>query len=200
MREALIATLVLVMAGAAGAQPVDQKTADRQLFSPRGMHLALASSLGAQDRKIVEAMVREAEKADQDFRYYGSIAFSPSEGLQSESLQGAFNFHSTQAADRAAVATCDAYRKPGSDACIVAAQILPRKYEPRAVQLSHDATSDFQGTYRRIRENKAFAISQTTGAWRIARGKDPAEAAVSACNRAAMAVRGPADCRAVIVD
>ena len=151
----------------------------------------------------MDAMVKEAERTRQTFRFYGAIAYSPSEGLTANSLQGAFNFHSTEAADRAAVAACNAAREGGSQACQVAAHILPRGYEPGRLQLSHDATNAFRSTYRRVRGNKAMAVSQATGAWKMAEGTDPTDAATTAialCNQDASEMGGATDCAAVIVD
>jgi hypothetical protein len=193
--------LVIVMFGtAAAAQAIDERAAAQQLFSPRGIQLAVSPSLSEFEQRVMSEMVKEADRTGQTFRYYGSIAYSPSEGLQSESLQGAFNFHSTGAADRAAVAACEAARPSGSEACRVAAQILPRGYEPGRVQLSYDATNAFRSTYRRVRGEKAFAVSERTGAWRMAQGDGAAATAIDLCNQDARTMGGAADCAVPIAN
>lgn len=198
MRAAILSICLAVAAAPAAAQAISGDAAQRQLFAPRGVQLAVSQSLSEQDRAIMSALVKEADRAGQPFRFYGSIAYSPSEGLTAESLQGAFNFHSTNASDRAAVARCNQARGSGSAACQVAAHILPRGWEAGRVQLSYDATNAFRSTYRRVRGEKAFAISDATGAWQMAEGSDAAGTAVALCNEAAQKLRGPADCRTVI--
>ena len=200
MRAAILSACLMLAAAPVSSQAVSGDTAQKQLFPPRGVQLAVSRSLSEQERAIVSEMVKEADRTGQGFLFYGSIAFSPSEGLTAESLRGAFNFHSAAAADQAAVAACNAVRESGSSACQVAAHILPRGYEPGRVQLSYDATNAFRSTYRRVRGEKAFAISERTGAWQMAQGSDAAATAVELCNRAARDMGGPADCTAVIAD
>ena len=200
MRAAILAALLAAAAVPAAAQGIGGDAAEAQLFPTRGIQLAVSRSLTERERAIVSAMVKEADRTRQSFRYYGSIAYSPSEGLTSESLQGAFNFHSTAAADRAAVAACNTARSGGSAPCQVAAQILPRGYQPGRLQLSFDATNAFGSTFRRIRGERAFAVSEGTGAWQMAEGSGAAAAAVALCNRSATEMGGAADCAAVITD
>ena len=203
MRAVILAVALVAGAMPAAAQSINSATAERQLFPTRGIQIAVSRALSDQDRAIVSAMAEEARRTRQPFHYYGSIAWSPSEGLQSDALQGAFNFHSTQAADAAAVAACNAARPSGARPCEVAAQILPRRYEPGRMQLSFDATNAFRLTFRRVRGDKAFAISQETGAWQMARGDDPrgaAQTAVALCNQSARSMGGSADCTPVVVD
>lgn len=200
MRGAILSACLALAAAPAAAQTISGDAARGQLFPTRGMQLAVSRALSEQERAIMSEMVKEADRTGQSFRYYGSIAYSPSEGLTAESLRGAFNFHSTEAADRAAVSACNAVRGSGSSGCQVAAQILPRGYEPGRVQLSYDATNAFRSTYRRVRGEKAMAVSERTGAWQMAEGSDAAATAVQLCNDAARDMGGPADCTAVVAD
>lgn len=203
MRGAILLACLALAAAPATAQTIGGDAARGQLYPTRGIQIAVSRSLSELDRAIVSEMVKVADQRGQSFRYYGSIAYSPSEGLESASLRGAFNFHSTEAADRAAIAACDAVRPSGASACQVAAHILPRGYEPGRVQLSYDATNAFRSTYRRVRGSKAMAVSQRTGAWRMAEGDDEADAtstAVALCNEDARELGGSADCTAVIAD
>ena len=202
MRGAILAMSLIVVAVPAMAQ-VEGNVAKRQLFPTRGVQLALSRSLSEQEQEIIQGIVREADRTGRTLPYYGSIAYSPSEGLTAESIQGAFNHHSAQAADAASIAACDAVRKGDSSPCQVAAHILPRGYEPGRLQLSFSATSAFRSTYGRIRSAKALATSESTGAWQMAEGvdeEDAASTAVGLCNDKATSMGGPADCRAVIVN
>jgi hypothetical protein len=142
MRAAILAAVLAAVAGAGAAQTVDGASAQRQLFPTRGVQIAVSRSLSAEQRAIVEELAKEADRTGQSFRYYGSIAWSPAEGMTGQSIRGAFNYHSTDAADREAVSACNA--AGGSGNCQVAAHILPRGYEPGRVQLSYDATR-FEG-------------------------------------------------------
>ena len=189
---------------AAAAQPLSEGQAAGQLFSPRGITVAVSRQISEQEQAIVRAMFDPAvlRQAGQSFTpvYYGSVAWSPDQGLQSEALQGAYNFHSTQASDAAALAACNAVRASGTRPCAIAGQILPRGYEPRPLTLSAAATSAFRSTYRPAAAPKAFAVSGRTGAFSIALGSDAGETALADCNRKAQAMNAPADCEVVIAD
>ena len=201
MRAAILAMVLLATGTPVAAQAIGGDAARAQLFPTRGIQIAVSSSLSELERATITEMVSEADRTGQSFRYYGSIAYSPSEGLTGQSIRGAFNYHSTEAADRAAIAACNA--AGGSQLCQVAAHILPRGYEPGRVQLSYDATNGFRSTYGRIRGAKALATSPGTGAWRMAEGvdsNDAASTAVALCNEDAAAMGGSGDCTAVIVD
>lgn len=200
MRAAILSLCLVGAAASVSAQAIDGATAQKQVFAPRGIQLAVSRSLSEQDRAVLNAMVKEADRTGQTFHFYGSIAYSPSEGLTAESLQGAFNFHSTAAADRASVAACEQVRKSGSAPCQPAAHVLPRGYEPGRVQLSYDATNAFRSTYRRVRGEKAMAVSEQTGAWQMTEGSDAAATAVELCNELATGMSGAGDCAAIIVD
>lgn len=198
MREAILAVCLAMCAGPVSAQAISGDAAQRQLFPTRGVQVAVSRSLGEEEQAIIRELVREADRTGEDFRYYGSIAYSPDEGMTGQSIRGAFNYHSTDAADQAAVAAC---RAAGGQGCQVAAHILPRGYEPGRLQLSHDATNGFRSTYGRVRGAKAMAISPRTGAWRMAEGDDAADAAstaVALCNQDADAQGGVRDCTAVV--
>ena len=198
MRAALLALVLAAAAGPAAAQALSGDAAERQLFPTRGVQIAVSRSLSERERAIVREMVRELDRIGQSPRYYGSIAYSPSDGITGQSIHGTFNYHSTDAADRAAVSAC---RAAGGQGCQVAAHILPRGYEPGRLQLSYDATNGFRSTYARVQGAKALAISPRTGAWRMAQGDDTADAASTAvafCNQDANALGGVTDCTAVV--
>jgi hypothetical protein len=191
----LTAAALLFSALSAMAQTVDERTARDALFGTRGSAIAVSGALSAGDQDIIRRTIDLlADQLNGPIRYYASIAYSPDEGLLSEALQSAMNYHSVADADAAALAACNAARTAGTRPCAVAARIVPRGYEARPLTLSYDATRAFQQAYRRERSPKAMAVSSASGAFGI--GKS-AEAAVAACrgDRA-----NAADCRVVIAD
>ena len=199
----------LLLACALATTPVHAQTpseadAARQLFDPRRVSVAVSRELTEQEQTLVRTMFDPAvlRQAGASFRpvYYGSIAYSPDQGLQSEALQGAYNFHSTAASDAAALAACNAVRASGTRPCAIAGQILPRGYERRPLNLSAAATSGFRTTYRRLPEPKALAASARTGAFSIAQGDGAGETALADCNQKAREAGASADCTLVIAD
>ena len=103
---------------------------------------------------------------------YGAVAISPSEGLFVEWLNGVSQFHSTATARAAALAYCNGQKKSASAPCVVIAETAPKLAKPRA-----------------------FAISDATGNFGMARGDGGR--AMDACEKAA---KGASDCRIVIAD
>ncbi|MBM9596450.1 5-aminolevulic acid synthase [Roseitranquillus sediminis] len=204
MRSILLAVALTLAAVGAQAQAVDGDAAERQLFPVRGIAVAVGRQLSPQDQAIVRAMFDPAviRQAGQSFSplYYGSIAFSPDEGLQSEALRGAYNFHSTRASDAAALAACNAARASGTRPCEIAGQVLPRGYEPRALTLSLSATQAFRDTYRRASTPKALAVSAATGEYSMARGPGAGDTARADCNAKVQAAGGAADCFIAVAD
>ena len=69
-------------------------------------------------------------------------------------------------------------------------------WEPRALQLSADATDDLRRSYRKGKGPKALAVSPSTGVWTIARGDGAAAAAVQECQ----AQSGADDCQVAVAD
>lgn len=194
MKAGWVLAAVAALQGPAAAQAVDESTARKMLFSTRGDTVQISPDLSPRDAATVKALIPlMAEQLRQPVRYYASIAYSPQDGLVHDALQAAMNYHTPQAADRAAIAACDRIKTKGAPSCRVAARVLPRKWEPRGLTLSVDATAGFDKGYRKQRGAKAFAISRSTGAW----GYGPGDAAaVAACEKAA----SPGDCEIVIRD
>ncbi|WP_413719837.1 hypothetical protein [Silicimonas sp. MF1-12-2] len=181
---------MLALALPAAAQVLDTKEARKTLLSLKGYEVVLADGLSKKDAATVKAIVPlMAEQLRQPVRYYAAIAWSPGDGLVHESLQAAMNFHSVDAARAAATAACAPLRSAGTPPCAVAAVIVPKRYSPRPLTLSLDATAAFDKTFRRAPSPKVFAISRSTGAFGT--GANDA-AAISAC--------GAADCEVVIRD
>lgn len=202
MKRALLTSILVVTAfgGEPAAAQTTSAEAARQLFGPRGVAVAVSPELSEADQATVRELVRQGERAGTPFRFYASIAFSPEEGLLTEALQGAMGFHSPERADAAAIAACNAARRPGTRPCVIAGRVLPRGWEPRPLQLSFDATSAFDEVLRRAAPPKALAASPTGGAWGIGRGGDAAAVAVADCNRQASAAGAPLDCQVVVRD
>jgi hypothetical protein len=129
--------------------------------------------------------------------YYGAIAVSPDEGIMVDATVAAANQHSVEAASVAARAACDAKRK-GKRPCEVVALIRPAGWqEGRALQLSSGATAAFQDEYVKIKRDKGFAISPTTGGWGLGKGRDAGAKAVADC---AAKDPKPADCALAVQD
>lgn len=186
---------ILAFATAAAAQTLTAREAEKMLFGTRGSAIAVSGALGATDQAIVTKTIELLEQQiGGPVKYYATIAYSPDEGLLTEALQSAMNYHSVAGADAASIAACNALRGAGTAPCQVAARVVPRGYEARPLSLSHDASAAFSKTYRRAKTPKAFAISETSGAYAIGAGP---EAALAACQADR---RGGGDCRVVVAD
>jgi hypothetical protein len=186
---------ILLCPLAVSAQTFTTDQAEDLIFGTRGSAIAVSGALSATDQEIVKKTLELLEQQiNGPVKYYAAIAYSPDEGLLTEALQSAMNYHSIAAADAAAIAACNAARTAGTAPCQIAARVLPRGYEQRALSVSYDASAAFTKAYRRAKGPKAFAISDSTGAYAIGAG---AEAAVAACQAGPQA---PGDCRVVIVD
>ena len=186
MFRILTAALALTAALPALAQEVpDQRAAKGQLFGTRGSEIAVYphAFLSEVDVKTLQAMPKVA-----GLKYYGALAAAPAAGLQHEASTGAFNYHSVESAREAAIAGCNA-KRPGGAACVIVAEVLPRRYEAgRALTLNQDASAAVDGReFGRAGPDAALAISLSTGSWGLGNG---AEAAIAACAASA----GAGDC------
>lgn len=187
-----LAVAAAMLAAPAVAQVLDSRTAKGQLFDEKGYSLQISAALSKGDQATVKALVPlMAEQLRTPIRYYSAIAYNPDDGLVSESLQAAMNYHSTEAAAQAAVRACDS-AKAARSACQVAAQIVPKRYKARPFTMSQTATIGFASNYLRQASPKALAMSPTTGAWGIGAGD---AAAVAKC-----AEDGARDCAVRIRD
>lgn len=197
MRIAAISAMLLAGAfsvAPAAAQVLDEKAARAALFSLRGHVVQVSSKLSARDQGTVRALVPlMAQQLRQPVRYYAAIAYSPKDGLAHASIQAAMNFHTIEAASRAAIAACNRLRSKGAPGCQLAARMVPKGYKPRPLTLSIDATAAFDKAYRRAKSPKAFAISKATGSWGMGRSD---AAALAACEKTGR----PKDCEVVIRD
>ena len=190
VRVVLQAVLLAGLASGASAQALTGEAAAPFLFAPNGavVEMIQPSVLPADQADILK-QVGAAQP------YYGAIAVSPDEGIMVEATVAAANHHSTDAASAQALAACDAKRK-GAKPCVIVALIRPEGWVPQAFQLSSGATADF-ADYLKVRRDKAFAVSPSTGLWGQAKGRDAAAKAVADC-----AAKGskPADCAIIVQD
>ncbi len=187
-------------AGMAGAQglPVSGKAAKAMLFSPKHAEMRLIDHdfLAPADKQALKLLPRIMKQQQMPMKYYGAIAVAPSAGLLArETTLFAMGHHSAEAARAAALGGCEAARKGGRP-CVIVAEVYPRGWKPRVLQLNQDATRGFR-KYRRARGPKAFAASPSTGHWAFARGNGAAAEALARCNAEA---GGAGDCRVVIRD
>lgn len=184
------AALALLAALPAAAQ-MSEREARREVAAPRGPDVALA------DLDFLDAATARAlEQYARQLPYYAAIAVSPGEPAANRVSPGAVNYHSPEAASRAALAACNAQRTTGA-ACVIVAQTRPRGYEPGRLTMSIRATEALRGDFRRLDAPKAFAISPATGQFAFARG-DGARA-LARCNAAA-AEQGERDCAVVVAE
>ena len=204
-----ISLCVGLLSGAVAAQadPVSEAEARKFLFPVRGAELAVVgnSGLDATQQAITTAILKSTEAEGQAL-YYGALAVSPSffammaENPGTAALSGLLqitrNYHSAEAASRAALDACRAARKRGHADCVVAGQIRPRGYSARPLQMSVDATEAFK-SYRKGSGPKALAISPATPAFGIGRGDGADDQALTRCNALAQP-DGRQDCETVI--
>ena len=195
--RAILSVLVALglVSGASVAEPIGGQAASLELFDTSGIGLQLSQGLSEKERATIKTLIPLIEQqTGTKAKFYGALAYAPDEGLVSEALQGAFNFHTVEAADQAAIAACTATKRATSGECRLAARILPPGYQRRAVSLSHDATRVFFDRYIFARGAKFFAVSSATGAWAMAPSQS---AALAAC---AQDAKGANDCAVIIED
>lgn len=191
MIRAGVLALGLAAAGASIAQAPTGATVEPLLFPPAGAAVEIVPQpFITKEQEAILAQVGAAQF------YYGAIAVSPDEGLMVEATVAAANHHTTEAAARAALASCDAKRQ-GARPCVIVALIRPRGWEPRPFQLSSGATTAFVDDYDGVRRDKAFAVSPATGLWGIGKGRDASAKALAEC---AGKAAGVSDCTVVLVD
>lgn len=188
--EAVLAMASLGLAGMAAAEPVDGKTARALAFKPKGVEVTLLPLEGLSEQDV-KALTLAAEQQP----YYAAVALAPSEGLMSTATVAAANYHDVASAGAAALAACNAARKGGTP-CVIAAEVRPRGWEPRALSLSADATVGLRKDYGRARGEKALAISPATGKWAVGKGAGAEAAALATC----AAHPGATDCTVVVAD
>lgn len=187
----ILASVLIIAGGAVAAAPMGGKQARKEVFAAKGADVQVI----AQDALSQSDMTVIAQVAAQQ-PYYGAVAISLSEGLMSEATVAAANYHDVAPARDAALKSCEARRKEASKPCVIVAEIRPKGYAPRALQLSASATDALKSTYRKGRGPKALAISPSTGKWAIAKGEGAVQSALAQCGAEA----GVADCDIAVQD
>lgn len=180
-----------LLSSSAFAEPLTGRDARKELFRPGPIEVEVLdlAFLTEQDKAVLDQIAQQQ-------RYYGAIAFGPDDGLLSESLMGAFNYHDVDVAMKAAMTGCEKQRA-GAAACEVVAVLRPKGWEAgRALSLSGDATEAYQADYRRAKTPKALAISPSTGLFAVALEAPATETALESCEAAAQA----GDCEIILVD
>ena len=190
MGKALLTGIAFICFGGIGfAEPITGKEAAKLMFSPKGAEVVMMPVQGLPPESA--ALLQQVVK---DYAYYAAVAIAPDEDiLKSEATMLVANHHSTEAAAAAALAGCDKVRTGGAK-CVIAALVRPKKWEPRALQLSVEGTVAFKNDYGK-RGERAMAISAETGFFALAKGENAQAAAVKAC-----AEKGASDCAVAVAD
>ena len=179
----------MVLAGAAVAEPISGKDAQKLMFSPKGAEVALLPVQGLTPENA--ALLGQVVK---DYAYYAAAAIAPDEVLlESEATTLVANHHSVEAASAAALAGCNTLRKTDAP-CVVAAIVRPKKWQARGLQLSAEGTAALKDDYGK-KGVRAMAISTQTGFFALAKGANAQAAAVAACTD-----KGASDCAVVVAD
>lgn len=187
-RIALMAGLGLCLAQAVWAETLGYREANRIL--PDGdstvARIVAVPFLDDTQREILGGL-------RMTIPFYGSLALSPDEGLFVDWLQASGQHHSVDAARAAAMAHCEASRKKSSASCVIVLDVVPKGWDAEApVSLSQSAAEALRGPYRKLRGDKAFAISAQTGTFGFGASSDDA---ITACAEA-----GAEDCQVIIAD
>ena len=180
---------VAFFAGAAMAEPISGRDANKLMFSSKGAEVEMLPVPGmtAETSALLAQVIK-------DYAYYAAVAIAPDEDiLKSEATMLVANHHSAEAAAAAALAGCDKARKGGAD-CVLAGVVRPKGWEARALQLSVEGTVALKADYGK-KGPRAMAVSPATGFFALAAGEGAQAAAVAACND-----KGASDCAVVVAD
>ena len=189
MSFSLATVALLGLSGAVFAEPINGKDALKQVFSAKGAEVEMlpVDGLSAENAALLQQVA-------QDYAYYAAVAIAPEEELlKSEATMLVANHHSVEAAMQAALAGCNKARTTAKD-CVIAAVVRPKKWAPREIQLSIEATIALENDYGKNGE-RAMATSAETGFFALEQGADAQVAAVKAC-----AEKGANDCVVVVAD
>lgn len=189
MSFSLATVALLGLSGAVFAEPINGKDALKQVFSAKGAEVEMlpVDGLSAENAALLQQVA-------QDYAYYAAVAIAPEEELlRSEATMLVANHHSVEAAMQAALAGCNKARTTAKD-CVIAAVVRPKKWAPREIQLSIEATIALENDYGKNGE-RAMATSAETGFFALEQGADAQVAAVKAC-----AEKGANDCVVVVAD
>lgn len=190
-----VAVMAMSVTTAIGqADVLDGKAAKKMLFSHKGSEFVILPQDFMADSDVAMLNIMADMKEFKSVLYYGAIAASPKDGLAHKATVATSNYHTADAAERAALKECNGLRSGGVK-CVVVAHILPKKFTEQPFQLSASATAAFKKTYMRGGGPKAFAISPSVGSYAVSKGDGAADAAIAACS-----ADGAKDCRVVVQD
>jgi hypothetical protein len=190
-RQIAAAALAAAIALPAAAQTLTERQARNEVASPRGVDVRVADLPW-----MTDDVRRRIEQELSNYPYYAALVMSPGNPAGTPAGGAIVNYHSPEAATRAALEACEAQRGSGPE-CVVVAQVLPRRYEGGRLTLSKAATEALRGDFRQLEAPKALAISPGTGQFAFARGDG--SRALSRCNAQAQEA-GAQDCRIVVAE
>ena len=192
LRCGTLAVCLSAMALPAASESLSFKEARKALPNGKRIVAALTEDAGFLAEKE-QGIVKQLEA---NIPFYGALALTPSEGLYVDWLNAAGQHHSIEAARAAALAHCEANRKPSSEPCVVVYEVAPRGAKADApLSLSAEANAALRKDYRKLRAPKGFAISKSKGTFGFAAG-DGARA-LDACAKSG---EGASDCEIVVAD
>ena len=205
----VIAGLCIVSASSVFAEPLDEKSARKQLFRPNGVVLEMVDDHGLDTAgEALLDSILAGLKAQKIAVYYGAVVASstffddPAVGGAKGLFQVSERLHNPEAAENIAMDACNAAaKKARAEACVLLARILPKRWEERDVMLSVSATKAFKA-YRNADAPKAFAISVSSKSYGMATGTDIEAAETEAVATCAQkyAEEPASDCLVVIRD
>lgn len=136
-----------------------------------------------------------------DAHFFGAIyAFLP-EGSNQLSIHLRLQLHSLDAAERSALADCEAERSEDDSECYRIGRIIPEDWdEDDGSLLSHEATFAFSQNVDALEGSKIVARSRNTTAWAMWSGENVRQRALDECNEAVEAGGFEPDCEIIIDD
>ena len=192
IKQVICAALIAATPTIVSADVLNEREARRALYNANRVEVVMMENTGLNALEFA-AM----EEASSQMLYYAALAYSPDDGLLSNSTIAAADHHSVEAAHQAALDACNELRN-GDAECIVVSHVRPRNWEGgRALQLGATATDDFRSNFRGGDAPRVMVISPLTGKWSIMKGEGAEERALSDCNTRA-AESGATDCIVVV--
>ncbi|MBI1219431.1 MAG: hypothetical protein GC186_12865 [Rhodobacteraceae bacterium] len=177
----------LTFAIAADAAPITDDVARTLIYTSRDAEIRTTPAPGISSGALasIAAQVR-------GLAYYGAVAASVHPDGK-VAFVAAADYNNSIAARQAALASCKAGQPVGAT-CAVVADIVPKGWTPRALEMGRSATGMYMQFYMRDAGPKAFAFSPSRPASGLARGPDAVSRALSACRSGTRGGRGGTTC------
>lgn len=199
----LLAASIMPLPAAAQDAPatavITSDEAKAALPDAEGYRLEIENDgLNAQQRQDLGTMLIDTIG---DAHFFGAIyAFLP-EGSRQLSIHLRRQLHSMEAAEKSALADCDAERSEGDSECYRIGRIVPENWsDDDGSLLSHEATFAFSQNADALEGPKIVARSRNTTAWAMWSGENVRQRALDECNEAVEAGGFEPDCEIVIDD